>query len=69
MKEKIDKEQIPGRLSLYLHSSRKQVELADTLKQSFKLGVVKANPLGDELYKALGDEDDQVFVPPIYVYT
>ena len=25
VKEKIDKEQIPGRLSLYLHSSRKQV--------------------------------------------
>jgi len=36
------------------------VELADTLKQSFKLGVVKANLLGAQVYQALGDDDDQV---------
>jgi len=31
-------------ISLYLHSTRRQVELGDVIKTWFRLGVKKANP-------------------------
>eukprot|EP00960_Hanusia_phi_P043159 755889-Hanusia_phi.AAC.10 len=58
-------EEIPEEkyISIYLHSSRKQVEMADTLKRSYKIGILKANPLNPEFYEALG-EDPKVYYPP-----
>jgi len=54
-----------GAISVYLHSSRQQVELADTLKQSFRFGIKKANKLSREVYAALGeDPEDDVWFPP-----
>ena len=58
-------EEIPEEryVSIYLHSSRKQIEMADTLKRSYKIGILKANPLKPEFYEALG-EDPKVYYPP-----
>lgn len=55
----------PQAISVYLHSGRMQVELADTMKQSFKFGIKKANKLSKEVYLALGeDPEDDVWFPP-----
>ena len=58
-----------GYMSVYLHSTRKQVELGETLKQTFRLGIKKANRFETQDYiEKLGerpmDAEDEVYFPP-----
>ncbi|EKX43713.1 hypothetical protein GUITHDRAFT_163729 [Guillardia theta CCMP2712] len=52
-------------LSIYLHSSRKQAEIGDTRKHSFRFGIFKVNRLDKSVYRMLEeDEEEDVYFPP-----
>ena len=42
----------------------KQASLAETKKQSFRFGILKVNKLQSSFYKAIGEDDEDVYFPP-----
>ena len=42
----------------------KQAGLAETKKQSFRFGILKVNKLPSAFYKAIGEDDEDVYFPP-----